>query len=550
MKPAELACVFLAAFLAILTMQWRFGAWEREFGFHPDESAHYVTGVMVREYLLSGASEHPLRFAEQYYLRYPRLALGHWPPLFPGVLGAWMVLFGTGKPAVFCLLGMWGAGVCTLLYRLVRLEGSVGWASAAAACWLLFQRQTQLWLGSVMTEIPFTFFCLAALLSYVLYLRRPGRRWAALFGLAASAALLTKGLAVVLAFIPLPAVWAVGRMDLLRRWSFWLPAAVVLALAGPWYALQGSLIPTAFGGLLARLSVARLGSLEERVGALAYSLGPAITLLAAAALAVALLAPRLRGRRSPLAAVGLAYVGGALLLHLALPESSEPRHLFHVIPVLIAAVALAGNWAAKYLPAWAAPAGRLALVAIVAGRLAWPPARAAKPDFALVSLAEELAADSSLDGAVFLVAANGTAEGAFVAETARLAPDPRWFVLRSSKVLAWVNWAPQGEYVETYESAGEVAAYLDSVPVAVVVVSEGQYETLPHDRLLLEAVESSPERWRELPPRSSSNRPFTVRAFRSTRPDLLPQKPIRMDLTRRLGRVIEADPRPSMRAED
>lgn len=536
-----------AAFLAILFMQWRFGAWEREFGFHPDESAHYVSGVMVREYLLAGLPEHPLRFAEQYYLRYPRLALGHWPPLFPGALGVWMVVFGVGKPAVFAFLGLWGAGTATLLYALVRLEASAGWAAAAVAGWLLFQRQTLFWLGSVMTEVPFAFWCLAALLSYVAFLRQPGWRPAAMFGLAAAAALLTKGLGVVLAFVPLPAALAASRAHLLRRWNFWLPAAVVLAVAGPWYALQGSVIPTAFGGFMERLSIARLGSLQERAAAAFHLLGPAVTLIAAVVLALALFAPRLRGFRSPLAAVGLAYVGGALFLHLVLPESSEPRHLFHVVPALTAAVALAANSVSKRLPAWTAPAGRWALGAVIVGRLVWPGEPLVKPDFALVELTEELAGDPSLDGAVFLVAANGNAEGAFVAETARLAPDPRWFVLRSSKVLAWVNWAAKGEYVETFRSADEIAAYLDAVPVAAVVVALGQYETLPHDRLLLEALESDPERWQPLAERRSSNQPLAVLAFRSTRDDLLPTKPIRMDLTRRLGRVIESKPTPSMR---
>jgi len=66
-ESSKLLTVFVASLLTALFIQWRIGAWERELGFHPDESAHYVTGVMAREYLLAGAPANPLRYAEQYY---------------------------------------------------------------------------------------------------------------------------------------------------------------------------------------------------------------------------------------------------------------------------------------------------------------------------------------------------------------------------------------------------------------------------------------------------------------------------------------------------
>lgn len=546
-RHGELACVFLVALLAALVIQWRCGAWQREFGFHPDESAHYVTGVMVSEYLRAGAQEHPLRFAEQYYVRYPRLALGHWPPLFSAVLGSWILVFGTEKLTIFLLLALLAASAALALYLLARLEGSIWLAAAAVVCWLLLQRQTQAWVSSVMTEIPLALCCLAALLAYVRYLRT--ERWdaAVLFGLAASAALLTKGLGVALAFVPPVAAWAAGRTALLGRWSFWAPAGIVLALAGPWYALQGSLIPTAFGGALERLSIARLAGLDERVGFLLQSFGPAAGVLVVLALAAAFFAGSVRRRCSALTAVLLAYAGGGLLLHFVLPESAEPRHLFHVIPAILALAVVGLHGVSTKLPPWMARAAGVVVIAMGAGRLAWPHGWPVKPDFALVALAEEIAADPTLDGTVLLVAANGASEGALIAELARLSPDPRWFVLRSSKTLAWVNWAAQDEYVPLYDNPSDIAAYLQSIPVAAVIVAVGQYKTLPHDELLLEALESAPERWRQGDLRLSSSHPYEVREYLSTRPELRPQDPIRIDLSRRLGRVVEASPSPSLR---
>lgn len=543
--------VFVGCLTVLLAVQARFGAWSSEFGFHPDESAHYVTGVMVKEFIEGGWDRHPMRFAEQYYVRYPRLALGHWPPLFPAMLGGWMTLFGVGRFAVYFLLALLGAGTATALYALVRTEVSAWWAAGATVWWLLFERQTKLWASSVMTEIPLTLFCLLALAAYIRYLQTERAHWSMLFGLAAGAALLTKGLGVTLAVVPPLAVLAAGRLELLLRWSFWAPAAVTICIAGPWYGLQGSWIPTAFGGAWQRLTIARMGGWEDRLAALTESLGPAV-LLAVAAAAVAAAALRTRRRCSPPVAVLGAYVAGGLALHFALPESSEPRHLFHIAPAVMALAALAlqavvARRPLRARPAWAPAAGAALLAALIVGRLIWPAGEGVKPNRGLAELAEQIAADPSLDGAVILSASNGNAEGAFVAEMARLAPDPRWFVLRSSKTLAWVNWAAQGQYVELYESASAMTERLAALQVAVVVVAEGRYPILPHDRLLLESMQAQPDRWKLLADRSYQDGLFRLRAFRSLRTDLLPRNPIRIDMSQRLGRIVEASPQPSLR---
>ncbi|MBI1357222.1 MAG: hypothetical protein GC160_23015 [Acidobacteria bacterium] len=544
---AEILALFLGALLVLFAVQNRTGAWEREFGFHPDESAHYVTGVMVSEYIRDGAPTSPLRFAEQYYIRYPRLAIGHWPPLFPATLGGWFLLFGPGRGSVFTLMALLGAATATLLYLLVRRGASAWLAAGAVVWWILFQAPTQILTSSVMTEVPLTLCCLAAVLAYISYLERPGLGSALLFGLAAAAALLIKGLGIVLAFLPPLGVLACGRLSLLKRWDFWLPAGVVLLLAGPWYLLQGSLIPTAFGSPMHRLTLTRLVDSSERAGFVVNLLGPAATIVAALALAAVFLGPALRGRCSPMVAVIGAYAVASLFLHVALPESAEPRHLFHLTPVFIAVVALAAGALAERLPAWTAPPARFALALLALGRLAWPHDWPQKPDFALIDLAERLAADHSLDGSVFLVSSNGTAEGAFIAEAARLAPDPRWFVLRATKSLAWVNWRGGGYYEPYFETAESLEEYLESQPVAVLVLERGQFEDLAHDALLRGAIEEHPERWRRIAEASSSNQPFQVFAYRSTAPDVRPRGPIRVDMSRRLGHALEASPNPSLR---
>src|ERR1051325_3624052 len=98
--------VWLAAlaYIAIcLVIQWRANAGAAAFGTYPDEPAHYVAGLMVRDYMASGFSQSPVSFAQKYYEFRPYFGVGLWPPLFYCVEGAWMLLFGPARPMVLLL---------------------------------------------------------------------------------------------------------------------------------------------------------------------------------------------------------------------------------------------------------------------------------------------------------------------------------------------------------------------------------------------------------------------------------------------------------------
>ena len=59
-----------------------------------------MTGLMVRDYIAAGFPDSPFRFAENYYLHYPKVAIGHWPPVFYSIQAAWMLIF--RLPALLC----------------------------------------------------------------------------------------------------------------------------------------------------------------------------------------------------------------------------------------------------------------------------------------------------------------------------------------------------------------------------------------------------------------------------------------------------------------
>ena len=50
---------FVCFFLCALLLEWRGGAFAAEFGGTADEAAHYVTSLMVRDYVASGMTVGP-----------------------------------------------------------------------------------------------------------------------------------------------------------------------------------------------------------------------------------------------------------------------------------------------------------------------------------------------------------------------------------------------------------------------------------------------------------------------------------------------------------
>jgi len=76
-------------FCCSAALQWVAGAFRSGFGANPDEPAHYVTGLMVRDYVAQLLPGSPIAFAQNYYLHYPAVAFGHWPPMFYVLQALW-----------------------------------------------------------------------------------------------------------------------------------------------------------------------------------------------------------------------------------------------------------------------------------------------------------------------------------------------------------------------------------------------------------------------------------------------------------------------------
>lgn len=495
-RSFRLAGVFLLFLALAAGLQWRGGAYHSEFGEHADEAAHYVTGLMVRDYLASGFPGSPLEYARQYYQHYPKIGLGHWPPTFYLVQAAWMLPLPVSRASVMFLQAVLAAVLATGLFMLARTMAPPA-VSLAAGVVLLVDPLTQGLTREMMAEVVTATAILLALACYARYLDSEQRGFAAGFGLLAAAALLAKGTGVMLVAVPPLCLLLTRRWALLRHRWFWLPAVIVAALAGPWYLLApGSMHQHALP------SNAVVAANEDYVARSVTSYwamaGSWLAPFPILGLAVTVGLPLVR--RKPIrgiAAASAAALAAMVLLRTLVPPSRPPRHLLNVMPFWLL-FAAAGVW-------WllsAGPLGRLALslrtalaaaLLIALFALDYRPLR--RKEFGgYQAVAEHILARPQWKDSVILVSSDAAGEGMLISEVAMRERRPGHIILRGSKVLSSSNWFG-GNARTLFASAGELNEFLRSTPVGLVVLDSDPPRAPVHHSLLWSAIQQDSGSW-------------------------------------------------------
>ena len=111
-------------------------AYTTEIGTEFDDAGHYVAGLMAHDYIVRGFPGNPVEFAKSYYAHYPKIAIGHRPPVFYIIEALWMIVFGSSISSALVLMAVIN-GVMGLLDNRGRspyLE-SVGSRSAWCLCY-------------------------------------------------------------------------------------------------------------------------------------------------------------------------------------------------------------------------------------------------------------------------------------------------------------------------------------------------------------------------------------------------------------------------------
>lgn len=492
----EVVAVFAAFLGIVVALQILAGAYASGFGGYPDEPAHLVTSLMVRDFLAGLDLHrllHPLQFARDYYYHYPKVAIGHWPPLFYAAVGLWFLVVGASRSASLLFIALVAATTASLTYftgkRLIGVWAGLFAALVFVACPLTQQASARL-----MTEHASTLAMLASALCFARFARSGRSGDGLLFGTVAAAAILTHPNAWALALLPPFAIAFSGRWRLLRRPGLWLSILPVLMLAVPWYALTLGMIENGVG---AGSPFWIEGS--EFAGFIYGALGVAVLLFAAIGVWVRIV----RARRAEIAPEWAALAGLAaatFVLHSAIPTGAAGRYMMPVIPPLVlfaaAGIAAVARRCGKRLPAGVAQAALAAVVLAAFGGESFAlPLQLRNAGYD--ALVKAVTARVAHVPQIWLVSSGATGEGCLVAAVALHEKRPGSYVLRGKTILAGGNWL-WNDTRDRFDTPAKLARLLARIPVTVVVIDDviPRVDRRPYQARLAKLLADEPDRWK------------------------------------------------------
>lgn len=462
--------VLVALVALAAAFQLAAGAWRSDFGGHADEGAHVVTSLMVRDYLAGGWLEtpHPVRYAEAYYERFPKVAIGHYPPLFYAVAALPLLPVREGG-TLLATMALLAGGVGWTTWRLARnaLGGGAGGAFCLAAAAVLLPL-VRTYTAIVMSDLLLILLCLLAALAFARYLRHGRLRDSLCFGGLAAAAILTKGSGLALALLPPLAIAISGRWGSLRDPRLWASATPPLLFALPWMGFTSGI--TAEG-------MAEASPTDYFREALPFYLRGLGAELGWIAVAFAVAAPVLAGVRKqgktaadpmpPELAVAFSLPVAVLFLASAVPSGLDHRYLLPLVPAVLVAAAWAVRSALPSrirLARWPLPLFSVLVLASV-----WRPVEK-RYTGAADAVREVVETGGAAEAQVVLLVSDATGEGALTA-AACLSEKESLRILRGSKVLATSDWLGRS-YEMAFSDASSLAGLLSSEGVDAAIVEQ------------------------------------------------------------------------------
>jgi 4-amino-4-deoxy-L-arabinose transferase-like glycosyltransferase len=274
--PTLTAAYALALLAGLLSLHVT-GAWQAGFS-GADEPAHFLNGWFVAAYLRDALGQNPLAYATEFYLHYPKISIGHWPPAFYGLVAP-VFWIAPATPQTAMAVNLFVAslpalGVAALLLRLEGRLAALGGAALWALTPLAIEGQAFFMLDQALAACA-----VAAAIAWAAFAERQTWSRILLFAGLAALAILIKGNGWLLVLIPAFHIVLTGGWALLRSPKLWVGALAGLAAVGPWYAATAGISADGFN-YEPGLAYAAL-SLSDNFAALAGNVGVLGLLLAA-----------------------------------------------------------------------------------------------------------------------------------------------------------------------------------------------------------------------------------------------------------------------------
>ena len=491
------ALLFVALFAFQIILTYQSGAFRSEFGGHPDEAGHYITGLMVRDYIAKGLPQHPITFAEEFYIHYPKVALGHWPPFFYIVQAAWTLVFSEGRVSMMLLMSVLSALLAALVFLSVEKDfGTImgGILGLLTLSLPIIQKHT----GMVMAEIPISLLSFCAILFLIMFFETSKTRYVIAFSSFASLAILTKGNGLSLALVPPIYVLLSRDFRVIRRAGFWVMPLIVAVLCVPFYV---STIDMVINGWAYRTPGMKFtaNAFPFYINATVNILGIGLCVFFCIGFFDKIIRPFFSGHMEKGWAVYAAFILSVFIFQIIIPAGFEARHLIPAIPPTILFIAAGIVFVSRKLPlASVTVTNRNIMVALFVGMFFIVETFTVplKVWGGFANVTGQILSRRSFDGAVILASSDSVGEGMLISEVAMCESRPNRVVLRASKVLSQSRW-DGGNYTMLFDSAKDIIQYIEDVPIRLVILDNSRTtpEHVKHHELLKKTIEQYPEKW-------------------------------------------------------
>lgn len=492
-KPSArfLGAMYLCAVLVGVLVVFVTHAYQADFS-GADEPSHFLNGYFIADYIARHFGGNPMGAATEFYIHYPKISIGHWPPAYYGMLGLLFLVLPPTLPVAFAINVLFAAlpaiGVAAALVLL-------GQRRAAAVAGVLVYALTPLALegdAMFMVDQPLTACLVAATAVWIAYAQRPTWGRAIGFALLAATAVLMKGNGWLVGLVPVFHIFLTGSWKLLRSVKLYVAAALAALLVVPWYMLTAKIAADGFN-YHAGIDYA-LKALGANLHTLVQNLTPVGALLALVGIAAEVRDRRQDPLRWTIVSGLLSLPLATLVLQSVVPVDITERYMAPALPAVVVLAILGAAHLATHLLAQLRPANRpqasawfgaaLALVMAVPGILHLAQ-RTPKADAGLAQVARQLSAGHPV---LTVIDGNAAYEGTFIADMAVHDRRLTGYVVRSSKLLADSDFMGKA-YTLKFQAPRQVAAELNRLGVQhVVIVRADNRPAYPHSEQMRAAV--------------------------------------------------------------
>ncbi len=487
-----------------------------------DEPSHFLNGYFVSDYIARHFGSNPMGAATDFYVHYPKISIGHWPPAYYGILGLVFLVLPPTLPVIFAVNVLFAAlpaiGVAAALSMLADRRAALAGALVYAVTPLVLEGHVMF-----MADQPLTACLVAATAVWIAFSVRPGWGSALGFALLAATAVLVKGNGWLVVFVPVFHILLTANWKLLLSVRLYVAAALAAAIVVPWYMLTAKIAADGFN-YQAGLPYATKALLYN-LQALGRNVTPLGGLLALYAIVAEFRARRAAPQRWTIVSAVISLLLATLLLQSLVPVDIVERYMAPALPAVVVLAVLGAVRLLAHLPSLlraGTPAPALAALAVV---MAVPGIvhlvqRAPKADTGIAAVTDRLAAAKPV---LTVIDGSASTEGWFIADMAVHDSALRGYVVRASKLLADSNFMGT-TYTLKYHDTADVLAELHRLGVQhVVIVREGGKDAYPHSaqvRAALARADSGFRLGQTLPHQYRSGVTEVYDAVAPARPDI------------------------------